>query len=43
MPKLSLQHCMVGWDVPECLKTNVEEAVEVTFLILEAKPPVFVV
>jgi hypothetical protein len=34
---------MVSWDVPEGLETHIEEAIEVTILIFEAEPPVFVV
>ena len=34
---------MVSWYVPEGLETHVEEAIEVTILIFEPEPPVFVV
>jgi hypothetical protein len=43
MPKRGLKRIMVSWDVPEGLKAHVEETVEVTFLIFESEPPVFVV
>ena len=43
MPDRGLKCMVVSGDVPEGLETHVEEAVEVTFLILEPEPPVFVV